>query len=320
MDKLTSMQVFVAVVETGSFAAAAERLDLSRAMVTRHVMNLENRLGTRLLNRTTRRLSLTEAGVAYFERCQQVLADVEEADAIASQFGETPRGRLRINAALSFGVRYVAPLLAEYLQHYRDVTVDLALNDRVVDLIDEGYDVAIRIGALAPSNLVARKIGATRLVVCGSPAYFARQGWPRTPADLSQHTCCGYSYWTTPNEWPFTDAAGRTEVIHVKGSLSANNGDALCAAAVNGAGLIYEPAFIVADDLDAGRLQAVLTEYETRELGIYAVYASRRHLSAKVRSFVDFLAARFAGHAPWERWSPQPGPRREPTSARGLRK
>lgn len=298
------MKVFVTVVESGSFAGGAERLDLSRAMVTRHVMSLENRLGTRLLNRTTRKLSLTEAGVAYFERCQQVLADVEEADAIAAQMSGTPRGRLRINAALSFGVRYLAPLLADYLRRYREVTVDLALNDRIVDLIEEGYDVAIRIGELVPSNLVARKIGTTRLVVCGSPAYFARHGVPRVPADLARHVCLGYSYWTTPDQWPFMDAAGRTEVIRVAGSLAVNNGDALCAAAASGAGLIYEPDFIVADDLEAGRLQAVLTDYDTRELGIYAVYASRRHLSAKVRSFVDFVAERFGDRAPWARWSP----------------
>lgn len=304
MDRLSSMEVFVAVVETGSFAAAAARSSLSRAMVTRHVMSLENRLGTRLLNRTTRKLSLTEAGVAYFERCQQVLADVEEADAVASQMSGTPRGRLRINAALSFGVRHIAPLLGDYLQQYRDVTVDLTLNDRVVDLVEEGYDVAIRIGAQLPPNMVARRLGATRLVVCGSPDYFARYGEPGVPADLARHVCFGYSYWTAAGEWPFTDGAGRTEVISVKGTLTANNGDALCAAAVSGAGLIYEPSFIVAGQLDAGRLRAALTGYDTRELGIYAVYASRRHLSAKVRTFVDFLSERFGADAPWRRWEP----------------
>ncbi|MBI4194399.1 MAG: LysR family transcriptional regulator [Betaproteobacteria bacterium] len=304
MDRLTSMQVFVTVVETGSFAKASERHGFSRAMVTRHVMELEHRLGARLLNRTTRKLSLTEAGAAYFERCQQVLVDVEEADAVVAHLSGKPRGRLRINAALSFGVRYLAPVVGQYLQRYPEVTVDLSLNDRIVDLVEEGYDLAIRIGALVPSNLIARKLGVTRLVVCGSPEYFARRGMPRIPADLSKHCCFAYSYWTTPDQWPFTDAAGRTEVVKVAGTFTANNGDALCAAAVGGAGLIYEPSFIVADDLAAGRLTAALADYDTRELGIHAVYASRRHLSAKVRTFVDFLAERFAADAPWERWTP----------------
>lgn len=305
MDRLVSMQVFVSVVESGSFAAAADRLELSRAMVTRHVMHLEEHLGARLLNRTTRKLSLTEAGAAYFERCKSVLADIEEADAVAAQSSGIARGRLRVNSALSFGVRHLAPLMAEYLSRHPGVSVELSLNDRVVDLVEEGYDVAIRIGATLPPDFVARKLGATRLVVCGAPEYLARHGEPRVPADLTRHVCLGYSYWTTPDEWPFTDAAGKTVVVKIAGTLSANNGDALCAAAAAGAGLIYEPSFIVADDLAAGRLRAVLTGYDTRELGIYAVYASRRHLSAKVRSFAEFLAGRFGPAAPWTRWEPR---------------
>lgn len=305
MDRLTSMQVFVFVSETGSFAKAAEKLDLSRAMVTRHVMSLESRLGVRLLNRTTRRLSLTEAGAAYLERCQQVLEDMDEADAIVSRMSTAPRGRLRVNSAVSFGVRYLAPVIGEYLQHYPEVSIDLSLNDRVVDLVDEGYDLAIRIGDLPASNLVARRIAATHLVVCASPVYLARNGTPSVPSDLARHTCFDYSYWTTPNQWPFTDAAGNTEIARISGPFTTNNGDALCAAAVSGAGVIHEPSFIVGPDLDAGRLQAVLMNYDTRELGIYAVYASRRHLSPKVRTFVDFLAEHFSAHAPWQRWTPR---------------
>jgi DNA-binding transcriptional LysR family regulator len=299
------MQVFVSIVETGSFAAAAAKLDLSRAMVTRHVTSLEVRLGARLLNRTTRKLSLTEAGSAYFERCQQVLEDMDEADAIVTRMSAAPRGRLRVNSAVSFGVRYLAPVVGEHLQRHPEVSIDLSLNDRVVDLVDEGYDLALRIGDLPPSNLVARKIGTTKLVVCAAPAYFARHGMPRVPGDLVRHTCFDYSYWTTPNQWPFTDASGRTEAVRISGPLTTNSGDALCAAAVSGAGVIHEPSFIVADDLAAGRLQAALMNYDTRELGIYAVYASRRHLSPKVRTFVDFLAERFGGRTPWERWTPR---------------
>lgn len=305
MDRLESMQVFVFVVEIGGFAKAADRLNLSRAMVTRHVMSLESRLGARLLNRTTRKLSLTEAGVAYFERCQQLLDDMNEADAIVTRMSAAPRGRLRVNAAVSFGARYLAPLLGGYLQHYPEVSVDLALNDRVVDLVDEGYDLAIRIGDLHVSNLVARKLGTTHLVVCASPEYFASHGEPSVPADLSHHACFDYSYWTTPNQWPFTDAQGNTQVVKISGPFSTNNGDALCAAAVSGAGVIYEPNFIVAPDLDSGRLRAIFMDYDTRELGIYAVYASRRHLSPKVRSFVDFLADQFSAGAPWARWTPR---------------
>lgn len=299
------MQVFVLVAEIGSFAGASDRLDLSRAMVTRHVMSLESRLGARLLNRTTRKLSLTEAGLAYLERCRQLLEDVDEADAIVSRMSAAPRGRLRVNSAVSFGARYLAPVLGEYLQRHGEVNVDLALNDRVVDLVDEGYDLAIRIGDLPPSNLVARKIGVTRLVVCAAPAYFKRHGVPRVPADLTRHVCFDYSYWTTPHQWPFTNAAGETQVVTISGPFSTNSGDALCAAAVSGAGIIHEPSFIVAPDLDAGRLRAVLMNYDTRELGIYAVYASRRHLSPKVRTFVDFLAERFSADAPWTQWAPR---------------
>lgn len=305
MDRLTSMQVFVLVAETGSFAQASNKMELSRAMVTRHVMSLESRLGTRLLNRTTRRLSLTEAGAAYLERCQQVLEDMEEADAIVTRLSAAPRGRLRVNCAVSFGARHLAPVLGDYLQRHPDVSIDLALNDRVVDLVDEGYDLAIRIGDLPSSNLVARKIGVTRLVVCASPAYLEQHGVPRSPAELAQHTCFDYSYWTTPNLWPFSDANGNSHVVKIAGPFTTNNGDALCAAAVSGAGIIHEPSFIVADDLDAGRLTALFMNYDTRELGIYAVYASRRHLSPKVRTFVDFLAERFGANAPWARWTPR---------------
>lgn len=301
MDTLTSMQVFAAVVEAGSFAAAAERLALSRAMVSKHLAHLESHLGSRLLNRTTRRLSLTESGASYFERCQQILKDVEEAEQAATQLTSVPRGTLRLTVPLVFGVLHIAPLIADYLSIHADAKLDFTLDDRNVDLVNEGYDLAIRIGILAETGLIARKFATDSLVVCGAPEYFRRHGVPRVPADLSQHACLGYSYDDAVNEWRFSGPGGE-HIVQVNGNLRANNGDLLRVAALGGAGIVLQPRFLVGADLRAGRLQAVLAEYRTRELGIYAVYPSRKYLSAKVRTFIDFLVERFGPNPDWGDW------------------
>lgn len=301
MDTLASMQVFAMVVEAGSFAAAAERLELSRALVSKHMAHLEKHLGTRLLNRTTRRLSLTESGSTYFERCQQILKDIEEAELAATQLTSVPRGTLRVTIPLVFGVLHIAPLLADYLSIHPDAKLDFTLDDRNIDLVNEGYDLAIRIGNLAETGLIARKFAKDSVVVCGSPAYFRHHGVPRVPEDLAEHSCLGYSYDDSGNEWRFSGPDG-DHVVQVKGHLRANNGDLLRVAALGGAGIVLQPRFLVGADLRAGRLQSVLTEYKSRELGIYAVYPSRKYLSAKVRSFIDFLAERFGPNPDWGDW------------------
>ena len=289
------------VVEAGSFAAAAERLELSRALVSKHMAHLEKHLGTRLLNRTTRRLSLTESGSTYFERCQQILKDIEEAELAATHLTSVPRGTLRVTIPLVFGVLHIAPLIADYLSIYPEAKLDFTLDDRNIDLVNEGYDLAIRIGNLAETGLIARKFAKDAVVVCGSPEYFRRHGVPRVPEDLMNHSCLGYSYDDSGNEWRFRGPDGE-HIVQVKGNLRANNVDLLRVAALGGAGIVLQPRFLVGADLRAGRLQSVLAEYKSRELGIYAVYPSRKYLSAKVRSFIDFLAERFGPNPDWGDW------------------
>lgn len=298
MDTLISMKVFATVVEAGSFAAASERLGLSRAMVSKHMAHLESHLGTRLLNRTTRRLSLTESGSAYFERCQPILKDLEEAELAATELTSVPRGTLRLTAPLVFGVLHIAPLIADYLLLNPEARLDFTLDDRNIDLVNEGYDLAIRIGNLAETGLIARRFAKDNMVVCGAPEYFRLHGTPQVPEDLSKHKCLGYAYEESVNEWRFSGDDGE-HLVHINGNVRANNGDLLRVAALGGAGIVMQPRFLVGADLRAGRLQAVLTQYESRELGIYAVYPSRRYLSAKVRSFIDFLVARFGPNPDW---------------------
>lgn len=288
MDTLTSMKVFATVAGAGSFTVAADRLEMSRAMVSKYVTNLEAHLGTRLFNRTTRRISMTETGAAYYERCMQIIADVQEAEQAAGQLTAKPRGTLKITMPVAFGIHRLGAVIADYLSHHAEVKLDISLNDRYVDLIEEGFDLAIRIGTLPESRLIARKLGVTQSVVCASPEYLQRHGIPTQPADLAQHSCLGYAYTNSGNEWHLR-SPGKVEVVHIAGTIKANNGDLLRLAAVDSAGLIFQPLFIVEEDLQAGRLVRVLDEYASNEFGIYAVYPSRKHLSAKVRTFVDFL-------------------------------
>jgi len=301
MDRLTAMEAFVRVVEKGGFTAAAEDLRLSRAMVSKHVQDLEAHLGARLLNRTTRKLSLTEAGRVYYDRSTQLLAELAETEEAVGELQAKPRGRLRVNAPVSFGSLHLAAAIADYMAAYPNVAVELTLNDRIVDLVEEGYDVAVRVARLADSSLIARRLAPCRHVVCASPGYLKRHGRPEHPTDLARHNFLGYSYSAAGDERRFDGPDGSTS-IQLKGTLQANNGDALCAAAVAGGGIAVLPTFIAGSDIIAGRLIPILTQYQISEPAIYAVYPPGRHLSVKVRSFVDFLVPRFGERPSWDVW------------------
>lgn len=305
MDRFTTLETFVRIVEAGSFVAAAGRLGISPAMASRHVQALEDRLGTRLLNRTTRRLSLTEAGAAYYERCQQVLRDVEEMDLSVASDVQQPRGLLRVNAPVVFGTRHLARVLAEYEARYPEVAIDLTLNDRFIDLVEEGADLAIRMGTLTESTLVARRLFPVRLALCASPTYLRRHGEPRTLEDLARHNCLGYTYTRGGTEVELVGPEGRV-VVPFRGTLRANHGEVLYQAALDGLGIVLQPTFISGEALADGRLRPVLPQYCTPELSGYAVFLSRKYLSAKVRTFVDFLAERFGPEPYWDAWAREP--------------
>lgn len=294
MDKFQEMSSFVAVVEAGSFVGAADALGLSKAAVSRHVAELEQRLGARLLQRTTRRLSLTDDGQLFLARAKDMLAAVDEAESeIRSRSGE-PSGRLRINAPLTFGVLHLAPLWGRFAQAYPKVSLDIELSDRVVDLVEEGYDLAVRITNLGSSQLVSRQLASTRMVACASPQYLAEHGTPAQPADLAQHDVISYSYWSAGSEWTFHAADGSAVVVRTRARIHANNGDTCRAAALDHQGIILQPDFLVADDLRRGDLIELMPAYRAMTLGIHAVYPSRKHLPIKTRRLIDFLVEAFA--------------------------
>ena len=293
MDSVADIAVFVRVVERGSFTLAADDLALSRAVVSKYISRLEERLGVRLLHRTTRRLSLTEAGAALFEASRAALEKMDEAQAQIARFQSEPRGRLKVSAPMSFGILHLAPALAGFAREHPAVGLDLKLDDRFVNLVEEGIDVAVRIGVLTDSSLVARKIATTRSVVCASPAYLAEHGAPETPEDLATHNCLLYSYLSTANVWRFTAPDGREVPVAVTGNLRVNNGMVNTEAALAGMGIVMTPTFYVGDLIRTGKLRRVLEGYTLPELGIHAVYPQRAHVPPKVRVFVDFLARRF---------------------------
>jgi DNA-binding transcriptional LysR family regulator len=294
MDRFQAITAFARVVENGSFARAAERLGVSVSAVSRQVSELEAHLDARLLNRTTRRLSLTEAGQAFYERCVQLLADLEEAEVAMTSASVVPRGTLRLTCSASFGARHLAPAIAAFAARHTQVHFDVELSERVVDLVDEGFDLAVRVGQAGSQNLVARNIGSSRLVCCAAPSYLERHGEPRKPEDLAAHACLTYEYLPTRHVWQFRDRQGVERNVRIAGPMHANNGRFLEALAAEGIGIVREPDFIVGPDVRAGRLKPILREFEPPPLNIYVVYPSRRHLSAKVRAFADFLVERFA--------------------------
>lgn len=305
MDRLTSMETFVKVVESGSFVAAARRMDMSPAMVTRHVVELETRLNMRLLERTTRRLRLTDEGAGYLERCQQILRDIEETEAAVSGHDQQPRGVLRVSASGSFGVLRLAPLLSEYLTMHPAVTVDVNINNRNVDLVAEGIDVGLRVGVMSDSNLVARKLCPVRLVMCASPAYLARRGRPRTVADLAQHDCLAFTLARGGHEWWFRGPDG-VKAVPIRGTVRSDETYVLFRAALDGLGIIYATTYQVASAVESGKLELIHLDYPSAEVGAYAVYVSRKFLSAKIRTFVDFMAHKLGEDPDWDKWMMQP--------------
>jgi len=298
-DVLTGMRVFAAVVDAGSFAAAADKLDLSRGMTSRYVAQIESHLGVRLLNRTTRRQSLTEAGEDYYQRATQVLAMVEEAEQSAAKGSAEPRGTLRVNAPVAFGIRHLGPAIGAWLQRCPQVKADLTLNDRIVDLVEEGFDVAVRIARRIDPGLVARPVTRARMVVCASPAYLKRRGTPKSPADIARHNCLTYAY-AGQSEWRLT-RNGRNQVVKVSGNVHGNNGDILCSVAADGVGVIAQPTFLVYELLREKKLVRVLEGWEVDGYTLYAVYPSRQFLTPKVRSFIDFLVERFGQNPYWDK-------------------
>lgn len=299
MDRFRAINAFVRIIETGSLAAAARRMVVSVSALSRLLAELESHLGTRLVHRTTRRLALTETGRAFYERAVQLMADVAEAEEAVSSASVVPRGTLRLTASAAFGTGYLASAIADFRQRYRELRFDVELSERAVDLVEEGLDLAIRIGNIGSQTLIARRIADTRLVCCAAPAYLERHPPPKTPADLAEHECLIYEYAAGGAQWTFTDAAGDAHTVRIAGPARASNGAMLAALAISAAGIACEPDFIVARAVRSGRLVQLLPGYTPPSIGIYATYASRRHLSAKVRTFVDFLIARFAGTPPW---------------------
>jgi DNA-binding transcriptional LysR family regulator len=293
MDQLRQIEAFVAVVQAGSFVGGAERLDSSRAVVSRLVIELEARLGTRLLQRTTRRLSLTDAGSDYFERCRHILDDLQEANAAASAATATPRGKLRINAPLTFGNLHLAPLWGEFLKLHPQVELDITLTDRVVDLIDEGFDLAVRIARLQGSTLVSRRLASDRIVLCASPGYLRAAPPIRRIEDLADHSAIAYSWWSGGDVWTFEGPGGAPASVTTHACLRANSGDTCRAAALADQGIIFQPAFLVGPDLQAGRLVEILPQFRGPALDIHAVYPGRRHVPGKVRAMIDFLVEAF---------------------------
>lgn len=300
IDRLVDLEAFVRVAETGGIGSAATRLGVAKSAVSRRLKNLEERLGVRLVNRTTRRLSLTETGRAYYQRAVVILRDLDEADQAAAAVHGTLRGTLRVAAPLSFGLRHLAPAVSEFLVRHESLSMELDLNDRRIDIVDEGFDIAVRIGVLEDSSLVARKLFDARNVLCASPDYLARHGTPERPEDLANHAGLVYASGAERRAWTWRHLDGGERTVTPSARLLSNNGDMLVAAAEAGLGVFLLPSFIVHQSIEAGRLVPLLTAAGWTGVVAFAVYPPGRHLSAKVRAFVDFLAERFGGAPYWE--------------------
>ena len=300
MDKLEAMNVLTKVVASGSFAEAARKLGVTRSAISKAITQLEQELGARLLDRTTRRVTPTEAGLAYYERCLAILAQIAETEAQISRLHDEPKGVLRVNAPMSFGTLYLGTAVADFMDRYKELKVEMTLTDRMIDPLEEGVDVTVRIGALADSSLIARRISTARVVLVASPDYIARHRAPEVPADLVGHKCLHYGHSTTVPRWQLTDN-GMALTVPVAACLSSNNGDTLRDAAIKGIGIARLPSFLVGADIAAGRLAVVLPDYPPQDVTIHALYAPNRFLAAKSRVFIDFLVERF-GRPAWERF------------------
>ncbi len=301
MSQFSQLQAFIAVVEQAGFSAAAERLGIAKSAVSRRVNELENRLGARLLNRTTRRVSLTDAGRELHRRATRILADLEEAEQTVARAQGELSGILRVAAPLSFGIRHLTPALEEFLPRHPGIELDLDLNDRQVDLVHEGFDMAVRIGQLEDSSLIARRLSPIRRVTCASPEYLRRHGAPLTPDGLARHPLLHYSNVPRQLGWIFHDSAGHAIRPRVTVRLQANNGEVLAEAAAAGLGIVISPSFIAGEFIERGALQRILPDYRLQDEGLFALYPSNRHLSRRVRALVDFLAQRFGDTPYWDR-------------------
>lgn len=302
MDKLLSIRMFVRAAQAGNLSRAAEELGVSRSMVTKRIAELEDSLGVRLLNRTTRKVSLTEPGLAFRDRCLQILSDLDEAETLVGRSRLEPRGTLRVAAPPSFGMFHLTPALADFAREQPQLEVELTLIDREPDLVEEGFDVAIRLGELEDSTLVAHRLARSRMVVCAAPSYLERHGRPTHPAELVNHNCLQLRYPPLQfSHWAFDGPEGRVEVP-VRGGFGSNIGDVLRLAAVHGMGLVLQPTYTLCNDIVTGALEPVLEDYEPLGMDIHAVYLHRKHLSAKVSSFLSFIKQRFQGEPYWENW------------------
>ena len=310
MDRFTALATFVCVADTGSISGAADRLDVAKSAVSRRLRDLETHLGVELLHRTTRHLALTPSGEAFYHRARRLLADLDEAEeAVTREHGELT-GTLRIAAPLSFGLMHLQPAVAAFMTLHPGVDFDLNLDDRESDLVGEGFDLGIRLAQLPDSTLMARKLAPIRNIAVASPGYLARRGTPTHPADLADHDCLVYSNVPESRVWGYTGARGRWQAVRGRRRLRVNNGDFLREAAISGAGVAIEPTFIVHRAIADGRLVPILTDVAWPEIGAYAVYPQTRHLSARVRAFIDFLDQRFSGEPYWDQLVPMPGSQR----------
>jgi DNA-binding transcriptional LysR family regulator len=296
MASLVAMAAFARVVEAGSFTAAARDLGLSTPVVSKRIGQLEHELGTRLLYRTTRKLSLTEAGTAFYQHCARLVEEAKLAEEAVAQLNDAPRGLLRVTAPVTLGAYQVAPIIPSFLARYPEVNIDMVLNDRIVDLAEEGFDLAIRLTASPQPNLVARRLITTNRVVCAAPDYWARHGKPQAPSDLSHHNCILYASLPTQNEWVFNGPGGE-EHVQVSGNYLVNSSEALREAAVGGLGVIRLSSLTLNREIAAGRLETALDDYVSPDTDIYAMYLPNRYLSKKTRVFIDFLADWYATHS-----------------------
>ena len=298
MDRLTSLEVFGQVVERGGFSAAGRHLNMSVTMVSNHVQALEDRLGVRLLNRTTRKVSLTDIGKEYYERSRQVLTDLEEADQIAGAQQATPQGQLRIYTSAVMA-RFLNPVIGDYLALYPQASIDLAAGEAMVDLVEQGYDLVIRTTPLQDSSLIVRRLASWRHILCCAPSYLEKHPMPAAPADLADHNCIRYAFYPFGAEWRFEGPDGGTVSAPVKGNLVSNHAETLRAFALEGRGIFLAPSFLIADELARGQVVRLLPDHQPVEFVINAVYANRNHLPAKIRIFMDMMAERFAHYRKW---------------------
>ncbi|MFV1874477.1 MULTISPECIES: LysR family transcriptional regulator [Nioella] len=298
MDRLTEMEAFATVVDQGGFTDAAKKMGISKSAVSKHVSSLETRLGARLLNRTTRRVSPTEIGLAYYDRARRVLNDAGEADALVTAMQSAPSGMLRVSVATDFGVNHLSPILGDFLHSYPDITVNMVLNNRYVELISEGFDMAIRVGELEDSSLRARKLTETTKRMIASPDYFRKFGRPERIDDLNDHKLLHYSNQAAGNVWKITAPSGEVRQVRTAGSLTVNDGQSLLNAAIGGLGIAYLPSFLYADAVRQGLLEDAIPDLPEETQGIYAIYPPGRYTQPKVRAFIDFLVDQFRDKGP----------------------